>query len=251
MKKLTVLITALAVTCFSGGRAYAAVGDVINLQLGSSFSFYDLGGAIDSTPGQTWNQIVSSGSNSFGELQLSGGMGSGVSLDYYYMDGSSNTVTTSFTDLNNQPLMVGFLSNGDLSTGTFQFSGLAAGKYKIYVYSQIDSGTPSTLDVTPITSVSTYSKISFANAGNYTGFTNATNTGFGNWAVKTVDVGNAIGPDYGSANLVLNVSTLSSINGIQIQAVPEPGSVVLLGLGGVFMLGIIRLRSKDEAELNV
>lgn len=241
MKKLILLLTVLSVTSFTGGRANAE--SVINLKLGSDYTDYFLGAALNNTDGQTWTVLDQAGPTLAANLLDSNGVGTGVSVNYN-MNGSNATSTTAFADLDNQPLMLGFLNEG----GVLDFSGLAAGTYKIYVYSQGETSATNSLSMSTKTASKTYN-FSFVNNGDLASFTKAIDVGdTGNYAVQTVDVGAAPVTGY-SGNLVMTFAGGGYVNGIQIQAVPEPGSVILLGVGGIFVLGFMRMRAKGSSEV--
>lgn len=135
-------------------------------------------------------------------------------------------------------LMNGYLftngSNPTDSYGTITFSGLSASTpYDVYLYSQGDSATGGRqLGVTVNgTSYTTYSSVADASAfiegQNYL-LIHATTDASGDLAIG-----------YNQAALEAN------INGIQIAAVPEPGTIVLLGVGG---LAVAALKKRKELE---
>jgi hypothetical protein len=55
----------------------------------------------------------------------------------------------------------------------------------------------------------------------------------------------------------LSATTQGDVNGIQIasmksrEAVPEPGSVMLLGVGGILVFGFMNLKARKESVFNI
>ncbi|RXK85152.1 PEP-CTERM sorting domain-containing protein [Chlorobaculum sp. 24CR] len=132
-------------------------------------------------------------------------------------------------------LMDGYLfAYGATAGGTITFSGLSAGTpYDVYLYSEGDSATDGRqLGVTVngsyyTTSPSVAVADSFIAGQNYL-LIHATTDAIGNLAIG-----------YNQAALEAN------INGVQIAAVPEPGTIVLLGVGG---LAVAALKKRKELE---
>jgi hypothetical protein len=234
MKKLIFLLSALLVMCFTGIQGYAAPGDLINIKLGGSPS-YDNGAAINDLGNQYWNSFAATDQATWAPLFKSNLTLSGASIEYN-MTGTKglDATGTAFPDGGiDTPLMRGYVSTDNFNTGTLDIQGLTAGTYTVYVYSQIDKNQTSSLNMT-------------ANGVNFTLTNNGSLTSLTqnqNWVSKNVVV---------ASNGLLNVSfaTNNQINGMQIlEAVPEPGSIVLLGMGGIFVLGLKKLRSKEESAV--
>lgn len=234
MKKLIFLLSALLVMCFTSMQGYADPGDIINIKLGASPS-YDNGAAINDASGQYWNSFASTDQEASASLRYSDISASGASITYN-MTGTKglDATGTMFPDGGiDTPLMRGFVSTDNTNTGTLTISGLSAGTYKVYVYSQIDKNLTSNLDMK-----ANGVDFTLTNPGNLTALTSGEN-----WISHDVIV---------SSDGLLNVTfgTNNQINGMQvIEAVPEPGSIVLLGIGGALLFGFRKLNSKEESSV--
>jgi hypothetical protein len=242
MKKLIFLLTAFLVMCVNGKPAYAA-GELINLQFGGGDAATN-GGAVNNVEGQYWNYIVSEGTQSLTNMVYADGMTTSTVSVNETMTTSTGMVTnaTAYTG-KDIGLMTGYFSTSDVQHGTFSFTGLTAGEYKVYVYSQRETGNNSYLNLGLTTAGHSYA-INIANNSDLTGLTSGTGLNpAANWASQKVLVG---------ADGTLNMTTgfNNAINGIQIEAVPEPGSVILLGVGGIFVLGALRIRAKEGTAVN-
>jgi hypothetical protein len=236
MKKIISLLIALILLCSNSGNLYAGIGDVINIQLGGSPP-YDNGAAMNDNANQYWNAYSATDITSWATLRYSTGLVSTASLEYNMtgtkgLDASGTAFLPAGIDT---PLMRGFVSTDAYNTGTLNIQGLAAGTYKVYLYSQADKNVASTLNVS-------VNGVGYSLATDGTLSTLTSGTG-GNWAMQEVVVTS-------NGQLNMTFAANSTINGIQIASVPEPGSVILLGAGGIFALGLKRVRSKEEAHVN-
>ena len=234
MKKLIFLLSALLVMCFTSGTGYADPGDIINIKFGGSPA-YNNGAAINDVTGQTWNSFASTDIEQIDAetLMYSNGVNSGATI-YYNMTGTKglDSTGTAFTSID-KPFMRGFISTDAYNTGTLTISGLSAGTYTVYVYSQVDKNLTSTLDMT-----ANGTNFDLTNNGSLTALTLNQN-----WTSHDVIVG---------SDGLLNVSfgTNNQINGLQlVEVVPEPGSLALIGVGSLFALGFKRLKSKEESAV--
>jgi len=256
MKNLKIILISILVTCFSGDRLYAA-NTLINIQMGNGTAYTSDGAAVANLS-QTWNKFSAAGVNTYSTIKDSAGKTvTGVSVtENMTTRGNWAASSTNFTNATDLPLMRGGLSINAGQSGYFKFQGLSSGTYDIYIYSEAQKGVPSTINMNVITSVGTYG-INFSNDSTLKSLTEATSANLynGNWIKKTVVINTAV-TGQGLNNLVLNVngtSGASMINGIQLQyvgAVPEPDSVILFGVGGVFVLGLMRIRAKDDVAVS-
>ncbi|NTW53937.1 MAG: PEP-CTERM sorting domain-containing protein [Chlorobaculum sp.] len=241
MKKFIFLLTALSVTCFTNSQGYAAAGDIINIQCGYSAMNPDLiyhGGGVFSGTSQFWNQVNESDYNTLDNLKLSDGLtDSGVSL-LEYMPGTAEidgaTGSAFLPGSSDQYLMLGYLhtEGQGMDPGYFKFSGLSAGSYNVYIFSQTELGNVGDLNLTISTSVGSPVDVLLHNAGGI-GYLQVNE----NWIKKTVIVGS-------DGRLTVDVGLDNEINGIQIEAVPEPNSVILLGVGGIIVFCYRNARTK-------
>ena len=242
VKRLFFLLTAFCLMSFTSAGAYAGVGDVINLQLGTSGYDYTGSAAINNGD-QTWNLIEFS-DDTLVNMKDSNGQNSDISVTTSMdedaglaWNDSAFAGPSDYDSSADRTLMLGYLSTVS-NTGSINFSGLEAGTYKVYVYSQVGTGVNSNLDLTA-------NDVGFnlSNNGDLTTLTEGKN-----WVSHTVQVGS-------DGTLNMTIGTYSQINGIQIeavsdiQAVPEPRSIGLFGVGSIFILAIMRLRSKGSYAL--
>jgi len=168
---------------------------------------------------------------------------SGVKLVESMQTTSATTGTSMASPDTN--LMKGFATTDATHTGSFNFTSLAQGYYNVYVYSQNTTGLTSKVNMTATTAGHSYTFTINNLTSTQTALTPTPDVN-GNWIMQTVYVG-------ADKKLSMAVGNNTLINGMQIEstiaAVPEPGSVILLGVGGVFVLGLMKLRSKDESAL--
>ena len=234
MKKLIFLLSALLVMCFTSGTGYADPGDIINIKFGGSPS-YDNGAAVNDASGQYWNSFGATDQATPAVLLYSdyGVTSAKITYNMTGTTGLDETGTAFIDGGTDTPLMRGFVSTDNINTGTLTISGLSAGTYTIYAYSQIDKNLTSSLDMK-----ANGVDFTLTNNGNPTVLTSGVN-----WTSHDVLVG---------SDGLLNVSfgTNDQINGLQlVEAVPEPGSLALIGVGSLFALGFKRLKSKEESAV--
>lgn len=253
MKKTVLLLTSIIVMCFSREPVYA--GNLINIQLGNLSTLYTDGAAINDGS-QTWTQFNRNGTRTYTNLKYSDNTASTVSVtESMSTTGSWVPTVTSFTNVTDLTLMRGALSTGATASGYFYFNGLTSGIYDIYIYSQGKTADPvKNIDINVVTSDGAKS-IKFTNDNTASALKEATSSTAGNWYKQTVIVDTAVaGYGTGNNNLIFTMGSNQLINGIQLQyvgpvPVPEPDSVLLLGIGGVFFFGLMRSRASAGSEV--
>jgi hypothetical protein len=239
MKKLAIQLFIVIVTYFSGEYAQAAVGQIIDIRLGGATSptTYTLGGAISGLTNQTWNNIRTANKvTSAGPLMFSDNTASTV-YGTYFMDGSVGSVTTAI-NTTDSGLMKGYGKAGTANSYC-DFTGLSAGTYNVYVYSQAARNTQAVLNLTATTSGGHTYHFDLSSTGSLTKLTEGSN-----WMMQSVFVGAD-----GKLNMSLGVN--SFINGLQLVQtsavpVPEPGSIALIGVGAVIFAGMSKMRDQKE-----
>ncbi|NTW53938.1 MAG: PEP-CTERM sorting domain-containing protein [Chlorobaculum sp.] len=244
MKKVSFILSSYIVALFACNTAYALNhADIISIRMGTlnSSITYTGDAAIDNGSAETWNRATASGNKSITNLKLAkDGSPSGVSVSYYMTtSGNFGAAGTSIPLTNiDQPLMRGYMLTDSSHTGNFNFSGLTAGNYTVYVYSQMGKNATSYINMGASTQGHTYSTISLTNPG-----TASTLTYGVNWIKESVTVGS-------DGLLNLSFANNNQINGIQIQALPEPNSLILIGVGGVFVFSFMKRKQIVDSTVN-
>jgi hypothetical protein len=233
MKKFMSIVTAFLLMFMTGRTLQAELGDVINIQLGAS-PFYNNGAAINDVSPQYWNAFAGTDQASWAPLLTSDYTLSTASI-MYNMTGSTglDATGTAFPDGNiDKPLMRGFVSTDAVNTGVINIKGLATGNYFLYAYSQVDKDLTSHLNF-----IANGVSGSLSNNGTLTQLVKNQN-----WMVTSVSV---------ASDGLLNISINSDnqINGLQIASVPEPDSIVLLGVGGVLALVFMRMNLNSVRKI--
>jgi hypothetical protein len=231
MKKISFLLLFVTLlNCFVT-QAYAGTLININFKKNSLAGNNYTGIAQSPSSGTYWNNLYTFNDTSVA-LKNSLNVNTSATVSYVFDSKPYGVTTLPATNLMNS-----YLDTGINKTGTMSFSGLTNGYYNVYVYSQGVTGTTtSSLNVSVNGTV--YS----------TSNTSSSLTTFQlnkNYLVIPVSVtkGTLVMDYYGSA------TTSGYLNGLQLDyvaALPEPGSLMLLGVGGMIILVFLRLRSKDS-----
>lgn len=238
MKKLTVLLTALCLMGLTSQGLCAT--DLINIQFNNGTPIYNNGAAVNDET-QVWNQITTA-AGEYDNLKYSDNTSSAV---YILMDANDLFSTLSSVHDIDGNLMNSYCAFGAPGYGygdKITIAGLSAGQYKVYVYSQgVDDTTELNMSATGNDGLTSQDYL-LSPLGDETSLIQGKN-----WQVRTIDVD-------GNGTITMSFKSdaellTSVVNGIQIQAVPEPGSMVLLGVGGV--LALSRVRRKAENDLAV
>ena len=247
MKKRTILLMALAAMCFTSEEAGAATS-LINIQFGrgNPEDIYHGGGVVNTDPtlNLTWNQVNDTYYDPF-QLLYSDGEKSEAYLSVD-VSGEVVQVASSSSAINDtdptKKLMLGYLSSDDTYYANMSITGLKPGLYNIYVYSQGALGSPIELSATATVESGSY--VIYLQNDGYTGYVDQDTEGK-NWLTAPIFIGSD-----GSLSLSVNDLSISTLNGFQIEAVPEPGSVILVGIGGIIILGRFRINLNKLYDAN-
>ncbi len=220
---LRVALWALVLLGLGGAKAQADV--VVNVQFGTSANIATAytGAAVVGTAGDYWNPISAFPGTTAVALKNTNNISSGVGLKST-INGSTNDFYGGTTGWNGAPsldvLMNNYIGTNAVSTAgnTFTFSGLNAGQlYDVYIYTQpAASGRRLGANVggeTKTTNLSVAPSGSFIENQNYLRFQNKITNASGDLTLS-----------YWSG------VTFGVVNGIQIVAVPEPGTLLLGGI---------------------
>jgi hypothetical protein len=246
MKKLRRVASIATLFMLFFGRAHAA--QLINMNFISLDGAPMIGPAVAGSVGDYyWNETPTASLADYNtsyatppldpttpfRLTDSTGTLSNVYVTGFSFNDSNQTGVGAFDSTPYASLMTGFV----LANGYMNLTGLEKNaSYNLYVYSQtnIDTATsPLTINA---------NGAEFSTSGN-DGTPNTFQSGAnGNYIVHTVTTDAS-----GNLNLVFSsASANAAINGLQIQAVPEPQSVMLLGVGGVLVFAYLRLKTNES-----
>lgn len=218
--------------------------DINFFPYGGTYSGTAYEGIVNGESGtQTWNNFYE-GTMTNQSLNYADGTGdSGVDISYDFtsVDGSYES---GFSSGQYAGLMNGNVYTTNGTTATLSFSGLTANtSYTLYVYTQPNGVTLNGQQLTVTSNGTTIATSAAANTSTST-FVLGQNV-----LMETVTSN-----DKGEINLTFSGSGIpdarATVNGIQLQeAVPEPASVALLGVGGAFLFGFRKLNSKEESAV--
>jgi hypothetical protein len=236
MRKLLVLTVAVLAVCLAVGSQSALAGTLFNVDCNTSTSPTMSGAAVLGTSGDSWNSYVGQSwgpSNEIPIMDSAGSYAAGVSIDIWNYYGTSDN--TGGTTPNPITLMEDYINAYGVGDGfpiRAEFRGLpASAAFELVVYSAGDaSGQGATVTLydgpwgsspSPVSSETTSATSRDIDDGEgvayvvFTGTTSSTGTVFIEAA---------------------NTADWHSLNGLQIDVVPEPATIVLLALAAAMLL---------------
>jgi hypothetical protein len=226
----------------SGAAAVGSAGDIWNGLGGLAYSAYPLGATAVGVP-----LVDSTGAATPVTLSLSAPNGTYGANSVNWNNHSTYSYIGPFPNLNENAAFVltptlysaltgtMLVANTAGNPGNVTLSGLAPNQaFDLYLYNagdaNIGAGRTSTFIVNGITQTSTWMADTHALVAgdSYTEYVNAMSDGAGNLVIT-----------FGDGSGV----TESDLNGLQLQAVPEPGTLALLASGAVLLLGYQRRKA--------
>ncbi|WP_167599354.1 PEP-CTERM sorting domain-containing protein [Chlorobaculum sp. 24CR] len=243
MKRLTALLMVLIVMCFASDQADAETS-LINIQFGRGLpeNIYYGGGVVNTDPtlNLTWNQVNDTYYDPF-QLLYSDGDESNAYLSVDVSGEVKQVSSSSSAIVDTDPtkkLMLGHLSSDADYYASMTITGLKPGLYNIYIYSQGVLNVPSELSATATVTGGSYN-IHLESDGLTPSLLEGTN-----WLMLPVVISD------GNFSMSVNDLTIGTLNGVQIEAVPEPGSVILVGIGGIIVFWRFRMNLNKNYDVN-
>jgi hypothetical protein len=230
-----------------------AYTSLININFNKTSVTYT-GAGVVGTSSDSWNKFnfpslgFFNGGNAV-TLLNSTGHSSGVSITDYSF-GNLNYVANSveaFPSSGARNLMNGYALTYSGSTSYMNLSGLKPGQlYRITVYSQAVNNSPNyELDAHATGSGPTVNFSIYQDNGAESTFVASKN--YAQAYVYPTSLGTLA---LTFTSLAPTQTTYSALNGLQIEAVPEPRNVVLFGVGAAFLAGV-RFRNKSKETVTV
>lgn len=251
MKKISLCLLATVLLGFN--RVAYGAGRLININFGEYYN----GAAATGKSGDQWNNLKGSDLRDYNYdrferdddltpidlISSKGGLPVAQMTAWHFdgisnIDPSVNAFVEEGTSLPGYGLMTNYNyeNGGDADESYITISGLAAGTYKVYVYSQSELETINPKTVVTVNDIEVFTipeventESSFVLGKNY----------------YTTEISLVSGENLriGFTNTSDEELSKAAINGIQIEAVPEPGVVMLLGVGALFSLFTMREKS--------
>jgi hypothetical protein len=232
MRLLQTIVSVVAGTLLTTAVS-AASAAAIDVQFSRDAGHQQSGAAVVGSTGDLWNDFLGHQASGAALFDTTGAA-SGVSLSFSsYGAYESDPGYTQFTGSPYANLMQGYLyAYSDTGGIALTFSGLQAGhEYGFWVYTQGDDNSAGR----SISLTANGGATQVATQTNATGFVIGDNYSY------LVSTANAYGVvDIRAADL----HGEANINGVQLMAVPEPSSLVLLMAGFTFLAGAVVRKSR-------